>query len=92
MMIGIELCFFPPSATDLMNNLNCVASHPRISPTLCSQENQYPFFQIFDLFFVALFFVLCVITLWTNDLVVNWWKELLFTPRSSIEYEKIDTL
>lgn len=69
---------------------NCVASHPRVTPSPCIQ--QYWPFYIFDLFTMAVFFswgiIVAVLIYFTNSQVFEWWEHCFRrgakenTPRS----------
>ena len=62
--------------------IDCVASHPQRSPPPCEQ-------QFFDHYFPLIYnngilvavIILIMVTVWTNPLVIHWWKELIFERR-----------
>ena len=62
--------------------IDCVASHPQISPPPCEEQysDQY-FFLSYNIGVLVSVIILIVVTVWTNDLVLHWWKALIFERR-----------
>ena len=68
---------------NLRDYIDCVGSHPQISPPPCEKEIYRPFFYMYYCVFVVfLVIILLLVTLWTNDLVIHWWRDFISTKVS----------
>ena len=80
-----------PSGQKIEDYTKCVASHPQTNPTLCSRDYDQPGFLFVTYTLIGSLFTLFLLhSIWTNDLVIGWWKKLFSSLNSNSKYEQLD--
>ena len=78
----------------LFNYIECVGSHPRIDPPPCHRNLSEGRILLFLSFLVIFLFpvVVSFVVFWTNPLVFEWWKELIFRHKAIRSAAELDSV
>ena len=93
---GIYIWYYLGSDPDrvIQNYIKCVGSHPRIDPPPCQRNPSEGRILIFFTYLVTFLFPVLVsfVVTFTNPLVSDWWKELIFKRKIVRSMSSLDTL
>ena len=78
----------------LLNYIECVGSHPQIDPPPCQQNPSEGRIMYFLSFLIIFLFpvVISIVIFWTNPLVFEWWKELIFRHKAIQGASELDSV